>query len=321
MQFKFSEPAITSKEPADTRFFERVVKPSRALWKQLPSPTEHEARSSDESALLAAELTSEGKRARRKMGIGIAAILLSVPLPVIFFGRIGFFEHYYQLSSVSVLLAYLAFLLPLAAITGTSVMMIRYRKALGRKVQRLRAVRSMGASTALTETLSHGDTKARRSAARGLLDIVPKWTEDDLAAIGPRQRRSLHSFMVELCGCTSPSLDDGGSSDVAFTALRLVLCETLGRIGDYSDLEVLRQVADNEPPSGKWPSVLRSAQTAVRTLEARLADQIPQRQLLRASALPTAVQDELLRAAAPCRVEDTESLLRPDNAERKEERA
>lgn len=252
----------------------------------------------EESAQLSAELAALARRRSRTVLAGFSAMFASVLGSVLFFGRVDSLSELYKHPNFALFLACLAFLLPMLTIVAMASLIIRgHTKSMRRKVQRLRANRSAGATSVLIDLLSHNELRTRNSAALGLLEILPRWTEDDLGALGTQQRLALHAALLTPRAHQVSSTEEA-ALPAAVTELRIQLCRTFARVGGHSELQALRRAAAESASDSGRSDFQEMARACATSLEARLAGQVLPRTLLRASEARHATAAELLRAAS-----------------------
>jgi hypothetical protein len=266
-----------------------------------------------EMAELSAELDKDIRARRSIITLGVLSMLASVVVSTAFFSGVhGYLDVYVHHSTRLVVLgACITFLLPMLTVAATASYMIGGRtKAMRRKVQRLRANRSAGAAGALVDLLAQSEPSVQRSASLALQEILPRWTEDDLAALSQAQRRALRAAVLG-------RRTRDGSEELEPTSLpvelRVALCHTFARIGGYAELAFLRQAASIPSLATETRTVQREAHQAAVALELRLGAESTPRSLLRASSAPAATADDLLRAATTGAGSPPDELLRSNS--------
>jgi hypothetical protein len=179
-----------------------------------------------------------------------------------------------------------------------------------RNVQKLRAIRSAGAAGTLVDLLGSSELGLRRSSALGLLDILPNWTEEDLAALERSQRVLLHATVLGMPDLDGPGVGDDADPMLA-TLLRVAICRTFARTGSHRELAVLRQAARVAEPDMEERLVLETAAECAIILETRLTGHSDRRSLLRGTSGPAATRYNLLRPSVSAPPARSNELIRP----------
>ena len=219
----------------------------------------------------------------------------------------------------------LSFLALFMVPTLLSVLLLHiYNRKVGKRTQKatgkIDALEDLTLVGPLAEVLAIYDPAVRRMAKAKLTQLLPQLKASDAALLSAAQRRRLnlflgaHRFDLGYRDIRELWSKQARQRDLEF---QLAILKAYEQVGDADCLPAVRTLTHPAPHYAKSapPELVEEARHCLEFLEKLVEQNKVSKQLLRASSMPEAMPDTLLRAAMPqANPEESNSLLRAADA-------